>query len=168
MPVLIAKLGGHRNSDAIERLTHYMSPLSDIAYAGGRGVIAQNPYSLIESFEFTKKMYEKNEEGRKHISHFVIGTKNEGLITEELLEIANVASEYFYNRGFQNYFVIHRGSGNDPKYLHIHLAVNTVNFRDGKRLYETYSNTSEFCHVLESHFPNLFWTSINDNSSSWD
>jgi len=67
MPILIAKLGAHRNDDAVIRLAHYMAPNSRTYANGGAGVIAQSTETVIESFEVVKKYYEKNENGQKHI-----------------------------------------------------------------------------------------------------
>ena len=166
MPVLINKLGEHRNEDAIQLLLNYMITSSFYIASNCRGCIGSSVQDVVSSFAFTKQMYDKAD--RKQVSHIIIGTKNEEITVEGLLVIAEAALNYFYSQGFQSFYVIHSGSNDDSGYWHIHLAVNTINFRDGKRLYETYSVTSDLKNYLALQFNELQWFSINDNSTSWE
>jgi hypothetical protein len=166
VPVIVNKIGTHRNEDAVQRLAYYMSGSQFGITCGGCGILMDSADDVIKSFEFTKQMYEKDD--RKRVSHIIIGTKHEGIIIEELTEIAQAAANYFYQKGFQSFYVIHRGSMEDADYLHIHLAVNTVSFLDGKRLYESYGITSDLRKSLSMTFEKYTWSSVNDSSTSWE
>lgn len=167
MPVIINKLGEHRNEDAVTFLINYMASSPYARSAGGRGITSVNPKQVIEDFLFVKNAYDKN--GRKRITHIIIGTyERERMIEPELYGIAVFASEYLFLRGFQSFYVIHNGSYEKPGYLHLHLAVNTINYIDGTRYYETYGNASDLKNVLIKTFNQYSWDLINDNSQNWE
>lgn len=166
MPVIINKLGEHRNEDALWRLLEYMVTSPFYSASNCRGCIGSSVQNVIASFTFTKQMYDKTD--RKQVSHMIIGSKNEEVTVEGLFAIAEAALNYFYCQGFQSFYVIHSGSNEDSAYWHIHLAINTISFRNGKRLYETYSVASDLKKYLTVQFDELCWCSINDNSTSWE
>ena len=166
MPLVINKLGAHRNVEAVTALTNYMTKSDFFGGYNSRGVIGNTAESIIEGFEFTKRMYEK--EDRKQICHMIIGTKREGICLGEMWEIAETAVDYFYRMGFQCFYAIHKGSSSDPDYLHVHLAVNTVNFVSGNRLYENYGCVSAVRNVLQQQFNKYNWRSINDSGTYWE
>lgn len=72
-----------------------------------------------------------------------------------LLAVAEATLDYFYCLGFQRFYAVHGGSNDDSGYWHLHFAINTVSFRDGKRLYETYSVTSGLRNHLALQFDEL-------------
>ncbi len=161
MPELIYKQGSHRNEDALDNVINYMFDSRYAGVHGGRGIFGYSTQGIIEDFEFTKQMYEKDD--RKQVTHIIIGTKNEGLCELDMIERAEAASEFFYDKGFQNVYVIHTGSRSDPRYMHVHMAVNTINYMDGKRLTETYSNSSELYNHMKDTFEDDHWKLINDS-----
>lgn len=166
MPIVINKLGEHKNEDAVQRLLNYMIGSPFYLAANCRGCIGGSVQDVMVSFTFVKQMYDKAD--RKRVSHIIIGTKKEEVTAEGLLAVAEAALNYFYCQGFQGFYAVHSGSDADLGYWHIHLAINTINFRDGKRLYETYSVTSDLKNYLALQFSELQWFSINDNSTSWE
>lgn len=167
MPVIVNKLGEHRNEEAVDNLINYMSMSPYAMCSGGRGIASSSPAQVLADFMFVKDMYNKND--RKRISHIIIGTQEkEYMIEPELFRIAEYISEYLYENGYQSYFVIHRGSYEKPCYLHIHLAINTINYKDGTRYYETYGNASALKNALQSVFNQYEWFLINDTSLSWE
>ena len=166
MPIVVNKLGEHKNEDAVIRLTYYMASSKYLGNYGGRGIMALNEAAIIDSFNWVKMMYDKND--RKLVNHFIIGSQNEGITPAQLYYIAEVASQYFYEQGYQNFYVIHKGSQENPKYYHIHLAVNTVNFLTGNRLYENYGVVSGLRKALETEYPEYSWSSINDFRKDWE
>mgnify|MGYP001084445227 CR=1 FL=1 len=48
----------------------------------------------------------------------------------------------FYDDGFQVYYGVHRPDGTE-KHLHMHFAVNTVNFKTGKKRHENKTATKK-------------------------
>lgn len=167
MPIIVNKIGEYRNQGAVENLIEYMSGSPFARSLGGRGITSSVPRQAAEDFAFVKNMYDKN--NRKQISHIIIGTQEkENIIELELFGIALSAAEYLYQKGFQSYFVIHCGSYENPDYLHLHLAVNTINYINGTRYYETFSNSSELKNALEGIYKQYRWFLINDTSLSWE
>jgi len=136
-------------------------------YHGGRGVILENTETVIMGFQTIKALYDKDD--RKQVAHIIIGAaEKENMTVEEMLKIAECASEYFYKKGFQNYYVLHFGSDFNPGYLHIHMAVNTVNGYNGKRLYENYSSSYDLKGSLALQFNEYPWSVIRDNGRVWE
>lgn len=166
MPVIVNKLNAHRNENAVGNLVNYMlrSPFAN--GSAGRGVCTDSADAVINSFSFTKQMYYKDD--RKQVAHLIIESQTEGLVLTDMKEIADGAADYFYHNGFQCFYVIHNGSHDNKRNCHIHLAVNTINFFDGRRLYETYSVTSDFRNAMMQMFPGCKWFSVNDSSTSWE
>lgn len=162
MPVIVNELGAYQNEDAVARLSGYMTQSPYYSTCNGRGVSGCFPKDVIRSFQFVKGMYGK-EDGRQ-TAHFIIGVKEkEMLIFTELVEIGEAAVDYFYHKGFQSIYALHSGSGKDKNYQHIHLAVNTISYLDGNRLYESFDITSDFRKTMERVFPQIRWYSVNDN-----
>ena len=85
----------------------------------------------------------------------------------QLMEMEE-ALDYLYGNGFQCCYAFHRGSGEDPGYLHLHMAVNTVNFRDGKRFYETYNAVTGLRNYLATLYNSWQWSTAYDNSGVWE
>lgn len=167
MPIIVNKLGEHRNEKAVEYLIYYMASSQYAGCAGGRGIVSVWPEQVVADFNFVKNAYDK--EDRKRVGHIIIGTnEKEQIIGPELVEIAEYVSAYLYQKGFQSFYVIHRGSDAKSDYLHLHMAVNTINFLDGKRYYETYGNASDLKNVLSMRFNQYNWFLINDNSTNWE
>lgn len=167
MPVIVNKLGEHRNDGAVKYVVDYMCRSPFAMCSGGRGTICNTVEDVVAGFNLVKHLYDKD--NRKQVSHIIIGTeRKEGIVIPELLQIAEVASSYLYERGFQCFYVVHNGSYECEDYQHIHFAINTINYIDGKRYYETFTNSSNFKNLLAAHFENVTWTLINDFSKSWE
>lgn len=166
MPIIVHKLGAHRNEEALRNLVYYMLSSEFFKGGGSRGIFGYSAESIIQNFEFAKQMYEKTD--GKQVAHIIIGTEKEGLIEEELMGIAETAMEYFFSSGFQCCYALHRGSVDNQGYLHVHMAVNTVNAQNGRRLYESYSVTGELKTVLSAQYSGLYWSSVNDSSATWE
>lgn len=166
MPIIINKLGAHKNTDAVENVIHYMCSSPFAMDCNGRGVLTYSPEAVMNGFAFTKQMYDKAD--RKQVAHLIIESQKEGFCIEEIRDVAEAAVNYFYSNGFQCFYVIHYGSYDNFDNMHVHLAVNTINYRDGKRLTETYSVTSNFRIAMETIFQDYSWHSVNDSSSNWE
>lgn len=166
MPVIINKVGGHRNEDALSRTIQYMISSNFFRGGNGRGIWGYSIPDIINAFQFVKEMYNKTD--NKQVDHIIIGTKQESIIETELIEIAEAALNYFYSVGFQGCYAFHRGSNEDGNYLHIHMAINTISFVNGNRLYESFSTTSGLKNYLMAQYNAYQWRSVNDNSPLWE
>ena len=167
MPVIVNKLGEHRNEDAVQFLIHYMALSGYAQYSGGRGIISVGPTQVVQDFAFVKGMYGKGD--RKQVSHIIIGTGEQEMITgADLMGFGEYIAEYLYQKGFQSFYVVHSGSAENPTYHHLHLAVNTINYLNGTRYYETYGNASDIKNAMQKQFQQYGWFLINDNSLSWE
>ncbi len=165
MPIITNKVGGHKNEAALRNVVRYITGSRFYKTGNTRGILGNSAQDIIKGFDFTKQMYDK--EDGKQVSHIIIGTHHEGIIEDELTEIAETALDYFYEKGFQCCYALHGGSYESPGYTHVHMAVNTVNFKDGKRLYETYGVTSALKNHLAERFDSYDWSSVNDKSPDW-
>lgn len=96
MPVILNKVGEHRNQDAIELLVRYMLGSKFYWRYGSRGLIADSQENIIQGFSYTKQMYDKTD--GKQVNHFIIGTEDEGISVAQLYYIAEVAADYFSAR----------------------------------------------------------------------
>lgn len=105
MPVILNKVGEHRNQDAIELLVRYMLGSKFYWRYGSRGLIADSQENIIQGFSYTKQMYDKTD--GKQVNHFIIGTEDEGISVAQLYYIAEVAADYFFSQGYQCFYVIH-------------------------------------------------------------
>ena len=163
MPVIINKVGGHRNEDALENIIYYMMSSTYFRLGDCRGVWRYSLNDIIDGFHFVKEIFNKTD--RKIVNHFVIGIeKSEGIVEADLIDIAEVTLNYFYEEGYQCCFAIHKGSKETPDYLYVHVAVNTINFKTGCRLYETFAVTSGLKRCLMGQFDSYQWFSVNDKS----
>ena len=166
MPIIVNKVGAHRNGDALSRVVYYMMTSNYFKAGNCRGVWEYSPSGIVNGFEFVKEMYGKSD--GKQVSHLVIGTKREGLIEKELIGAGESALDYLYGDGFQCCYVFHRGSDEDPGYLHLHMAVNTVNFQDGRRFYETYNAVTGLRNYLAALYNSWQWSTAYDDSCVWE
>lgn len=166
MPIIVNKVGAHRNEDALSRVVYYIMTSDYFEIGNCRGVWEYSPLGIISGFDFVKGMYDKTD--GKQVAHLIIGTKHEGMIGDELIEAGEAALDYLYGSGFQCCYGFHRGSAEDPGYLHLHMAVNTVNFRDGKRFYESYNAVSGLKNYLATLYNSYQWSSKYDNSRFWE
>lgn len=58
-----------------------------------------------------------------------------------------------YDRGFQNAFFIH----NESICIHIHFVINSVSYKDGKKLTDIYNFQSSIRRMLKGYIPELKW-----------
>ena len=56
MPVILNKVGEHRNQDAIELLVRYMLGSKFYWRYGSRGLIADSQENIIQGFSYTKQI----------------------------------------------------------------------------------------------------------------
>ena len=83
-----------------------------------------------EEFMQVKRYYGKM--FGRHIKHFYITFDKDEPVMPELAYILAYHISMFYRSRFQVVFSVHEETDN----LHIHFAINTVSFIDGKKLHE--------------------------------
>lgn len=140
--------GSYTNEDAVENVIRYITRTRKnedradelIAWGAMGAACYDTPELVIEQFRYVQGVYGMRERGRR-IYHEVLGFREEefermwrdyGLVYQVAVECA----EKYYSMGHQVVFAIHHapkdGEGVN-KGIHIHFAVNTVNFLNGKK-----------------------------------
>ena len=131
------------------------------------GAIYCNPYTAYDEFIMTKAMYDKlpTEVISKHneVVHMVLGFKGQEASPELAKKIADefVKAEKF--KGFQMVYAVHT----DTDDIHVHFAINTVNYETGLRWH---ISRNEAVHLIErandiSQSYNLSHVEIKDRSN---
>lgn len=167
MPFIVMKTGEHRNTDAIDKVIHYIFSSSFYAYGGVNRVFGINEQAIVDSFKVIQEHFDKTD--GKHIQHIIIGfDKKEGIGIGMAYNIAIAAAQYIGNR-FQCCYAVHKGSSDNPNYVHIHLAINTVSWLDGNRYYETNQNLYDLAGYLNNSTGDMYyWKVRTDPSCSWE
>lgn len=161
------KIGGHRNPDAIDNVIRYIFSSPFYVYGGVNRVFGLSEQIVIDGFKLVQEHYDKTD--GKQIQHVIIGLdKREGVGTGMAYNMAIAAAGYIGKR-FQCCYAVHNGSYDDPDYIHIHLAINTVSWLDGNRYYENNQNLYDLAGFLNSSTNGMYlWQVRTDLSSSWE
>lgn len=155
MSIVKLILKSYRDKDAVNDVMHYcLKSNGDCSEWGGHGVCTISLQTAIDGFKQIKKFYKK--EDGKQLHHFVVSisrtmyteNKSEYLSkkrTENISTrlIAYELSEQVFNEGYQNCWFIHT----DTSYCHIHLLINSVNYKTGKKL----NNLFNFKKIIETY-----------------
>ena len=134
----ITGFGSHyENPDAVEKVIYYITRTNlDPArgkepplYVNSFGTPPNDVGEMILNFYTIKKIY--NKPGGRQLYHMIMGfdENEEQLLYQsgKLYEFADQIAYFFFVRGFQIVYAIHRNEMN----LHIHFAMNSVNYYDG-------------------------------------
>lgn len=122
--------GKYINYDSIENTINYIcNPDKTISgLIGGLSVIPTSVDDIITQFKAIKQIYH-NGDG-KQVLHFVLSLEpNRELPGQKLLKMAMMIAAYYAEK-YQIVYAIHE----DKIYQHIHFVMNTVSFKDGKKL----------------------------------
>lgn len=117
--------------ESLNNLIYYIANYSE--FIGGCGISVLSLESVISEFETIKKVFNKAEEGRRQVRHFIISFRYGEMNIEFIKKIAWEMAKYYGNK-FQVFYGIHLNTDTP----HIHFAVNSVSFVDGKMLSEGY------------------------------
>lgn len=120
----------------------------------GFGVNPYNAETIIESFNLTKRRYDKSD--GKQVYHFVLSVYQQyDFGAEHRLDIAKTlifdVGNYLLDKGFQNVGFIHNYFGN----VHIHFVVNSVNAFTKLKLHNENSFYFELLGFLRENWNNL-------------
>lgn len=161
--------GGYRSSksyytnvDAVEKVIRYItrtrcveSRSGELISVGGAGVIcAGTVEEIIVQFLIVQNFYQIDKRGGRRVVHEILSFTEEEFnrINRNYALVNLVAREisaYFYLSGFQVVYAVHHDS---EKHVHIHLAVNTINFKSGKKFH---SGGEDFKYRIK-HFQTIF------------
>lgn len=119
-------------NDVVNNIISYILRPSKIPHniTGGIGVSLTSASDVIKQFKQVKKSFRKTR--GIPLQHFIVSFSagEEKLYSlRQFQSIGYQIAEYF-NGEYQIVFALHE----DSKHLHLHFAVNTVNFRTGKKM----------------------------------
>lgn len=135
----------YKNIQAVENVLQYILRIrpnekrrQDLLTYGGKGIpLFLSPDDIINQFLYVQNLYLINSRKGIRIYHEVLSfTDSEyerlGYDINLIYQIAMRCSEEYFNRGHQVVFAIHYES---EKHLHIHFAINSINYITGKKLH---------------------------------
>ena len=140
MPVLIMMNKPYDDEEALPAVVNYVSR-GGYGYYGGYGV---DPRYAVEQMQAVQRIWGK-EQGRQ-IRHFILSFhQSEAVHYEQAMKLGFEICRYYAN--FQSVYGLHH----DTDHLHLHFAVNTVSYLDGKMYAEGISDW----HRLRGYIPGL-------------
>lgn len=155
MAFLKAINSSYINRNAVENLIYYIDTRSEMT--GGWGVSMASPDAVISEFKAVKRFW--NKEGGRQIKHFIFSWDNQkyrfGI--QQMQYLASRVTLCFQLR-YQVFWGIHL----DTDKPHVHIAVNTVSYVDGKMMCIGY----EDLHRLILDVEKLFIEAIEDLQSA--
>lgn len=137
----------YTNADAVENLIRYVTRTREnesrgrdlIAYGAVGADYSYSIENLIQQFRFVQYIYGINSRGGRRMYHEVFNLKDcekERLANdpEMLWQVGRECCQAYYYMGHQAVFAIH---WEPEKRCHIHFAVNSINFRNGRKWHTT-------------------------------
>lgn len=153
--ILINKAGegNYLTPNSINNVIKYIArengkPKDDLICCGAIGATDfTNTDITIRQFECVQLLHKRKGNFGRYIDHEVysFSEEEENMILQNDIpfeEIARKMAQDFYNDGFQVYYGVHKKNDNE-KHFHAHFAVNTVNFRTGKKRHENMGDTKK-------------------------
>lgn len=146
--------GHYTKPDSTENLIRYITrtnkqPSNDLITWGGMGISEYSGIEkIIDQFSLAQKMHTRCGTFGRYMSHeyFSFSDKGEYLISKYHLDIDTIArkmaADIFEHDHCQVIYGVHSPSSED-KHLHIHFAINAVNYRTGSKRRENRSQTRE-------------------------
>lgn len=144
----------YTNSDAPEKLIRYVTRTNgksddDLLAWGGLGVLEYGGIARsIKQFYIAQAAHTRNGDFGKYMNHEIFSFSYEGehLILQNNLDIDEIARrmarDIFEQDHCQVIYGVH-APNNAEKHLHIHFAINAVNYRTGNKRHENRSQTRE-------------------------
>ncbi|MGL5436932.1 MAG: relaxase/mobilization nuclease domain-containing protein [Lachnospiraceae bacterium] len=159
--------GNYTNQDAVDKVLHYISRTRDqdenqdeVLATGGAGV---NYYSgtptMINQFSYVQHVNRIEQRKGRRMYHEIFQISMEefyilGGTGQSIDCLASALCQYYFAKGHQVVFAVHAGRQGD---IHIHFAVNTINFINGKKWHDSKLNLKEresyFNSVIASYAP---------------
>lgn len=145
---------GHKkyfNSDAPEKLIRYVTRTNgkdtqDLISWGGAGILEYSVESVIDQFYFAQKAHTRGGDFGRYMSHELFSFSSEGEynILKSGTDIDQIsrqmARDIFEQDHCQVVYGIHNPDKTEP-HLHIHFAINAVNYCTGDKRRENMTQT---------------------------
>lgn len=127
----------YKEDVALDNLIFYIAMKSEIS--GGWGISNENPEAVIAEFKAVKRFWNKT--GGRQVKHFILSWDRD--IWLHLEQIRYVAAKFtlFFQPDYQVYWGVHLDTDNQ----HIHVAVNTVSYFNGKMMSFGQNERNELC-----------------------
>lgn len=159
------KYGKYENTDAVENVLRYIMRVREHEYKanellayGGVGVpLYATPELMIQEFLYVQRLFHINSRNGRRMYHEVLNLMDKeyeglGSSIQNLYRYALNCCMVYYEQGHQVVFAIH---WERSKRLHIHFAVNTINFITGKKWHTSLNEFGDrqrvFQHLLKVH-----------------
>ena len=156
MPILKIVEESYSNKDAMVNVINY---ICRGPFIGGLGV---NPNCAALQMSLVKYVWYKT--GGRQVRHFIVSfAGNESTDPDELIAYGYAIANYYYEKGFQVVFGVHTNTG----HLHIHFAVNTVNFRNGYMYGDGWSDAGLLRKYIQDLMPRWAVILRTEKSNRW-
>ena len=143
--------GNYLNQESINNVIKYIArengkPKDDLICCGAMGATDfTDIHTTIQQFECVQLLHKRKGNFGRYIDHeiYSFSEEEENMILQNDIPVGEIAQKMaldFYNDGFQVYYGVHKQDNSD-KHLHVHFAINTVNFRTGKKRHENIGDT---------------------------
>ncbi|QSX04804.1 relaxase/mobilization nuclease domain-containing protein [Sedimentibacter sp. zth1] len=148
MAKIIVNSGEYNNDDAIENVINYdiNSSYTNQNLVGSNNVLDIDVESMVDTMKMTQICFNKTT-GRQ-IHHIELGFKEESISSYEAYSYTKKISE-FIGQTHQNVFAIHKRTYNKKNYVHAHIAINPIGFRDGAVFEGKRKNYAEIADILK-------------------
>lgn len=156
MPILKIVEESYSNKDAMVNVINY---ICRGPFIGGLGV---NPNCAALQMSLVKYVWYKT--GGRQVRHFIVSfAGNESTDPDELMAYGYAIANYYYEKGFQVVFGVHTNTG----HLHIHFAMNTVNFRNGYMYGDGWSDAGLLRKYIQDLMPRWAVILRTEKSNRW-
>lgn len=142
MPNIILIQNSYPNARSLQYVINYA-----LLYDVGGGY-ALNPQYACRQMQMVKEIFHKQD--GEQLLHFVISFSNREmyrLSDSDIVELGNQIGFLFYN--YQMVYGIHY----DTDHIHLHVVMNTVSFRDGRRYSDGLGGFWKLRTMLQKRFP---------------
>lgn len=147
------RCNNYSNHDAVENLLRYILRIrktetrqNDLIMYGGKGVsLNLPPENIIKQFLYVQNLFQIDSRGGKRMYHEVLNLNDEeaklfGEDMNKLYQFAMICCDLYYMNGYQVVFAVHFET---EKRLHIHFAVNAVNYINGQKWHTSFEDRGQ-------------------------
>lgn len=140
----------YEEKDAIKNVINYVTRHNsrksneDLVGYGGHGVSDNDPEKMCAQMQAVENAY-GIAKGKKKIFQTVYSMNQKevaamGNNNDAILQFASDCAEHYFRMGYQVVYAVHKNENNDNSgaYMHIHFAVCSVSFDEGKMYNESF------------------------------
>ena len=145
MAMLIMMNKSYNDDGALEDVVNYVAS-GGYGYYGGYGI---DPRHAAEQMRLVKKLWGKDR-GRR-VRHFILSfDRSESIGYERAMQIGFNICQYYSD--YQSVYGLHT----DTDHIHLHFAVNTVSFKNGKMYAEGVSDWHRLSGYIQGLMPQWY------------